>query len=329
MDSGGQEVKIRVYRGGAWERINGNLRYMPDNLPTRNLLIPLAATYDYLVTKVCLKYKVDVDSGLRLTYLADGDIVEVCDDNDVLDFLVLANNNMPSVTRLYVLEHVASGGCDGVSGSGSNNRNIVVPSPVSQNVQQPEYFMSQYPQFQTQQFGMQNIQNLGYGQMPGYFVFPSFPQNPNLVGCQPIMDNVGCYGGRPIMENVSPVPNFSKNKGKNKQVCSEENVDVAEQNLFSDDVPNFCEERDLLNDQCLRPRGEKLMSNVFGDPEVEKHLDLTDDEEDDKTEETSFQTNVSVDNLTDKFWLMPPPLSFPVPEKKIQFLDYLISHPNV
>nr|GEU87971.1 RNA-directed DNA polymerase, eukaryota, reverse transcriptase zinc-binding domain protein [Tanacetum cinerariifolium] len=77
MKSCKETVKIRVCKGGAWERVDGALEYMPLNCEKRTLILPLLSSYSCLLEAVFERLEIDANSRFMVTYNSDNDIVEV------------------------------------------------------------------------------------------------------------------------------------------------------------------------------------------------------------------------------------------------------------
>nr|GEX80014.1 NADH dehydrogenase [ubiquinone] flavoprotein 1, mitochondrial [Tanacetum cinerariifolium] len=76
MESVKETVKIRVCKGGAWERVDGALEYMPLNCVKRTLILPLLSSYSCLLEAVCERLEINANSEFMVTYNSDNDIVE-------------------------------------------------------------------------------------------------------------------------------------------------------------------------------------------------------------------------------------------------------------
>ncbi|GKE57980.1 hypothetical protein Tco_1497165, partial [Tanacetum coccineum] len=77
MKSCKETVKIRVCKGGAWERVDGALEYMPLNCVKRTLILPLLSSYSCLLEAVSERLEIDANSRFMVTYNSDNNIVEV------------------------------------------------------------------------------------------------------------------------------------------------------------------------------------------------------------------------------------------------------------
>ncbi|GJR79724.1 hypothetical protein Tco_0150509 [Tanacetum coccineum] len=76
MESVKETVKIRMCKGGAWERIDGVLEYMPLNCVKRTLILPLLSSYSCLLEAVSERLEINANSDFMVTYNSDNDIVE-------------------------------------------------------------------------------------------------------------------------------------------------------------------------------------------------------------------------------------------------------------
>nr|GEW32633.1 Gag-Pol polyprotein [Tanacetum cinerariifolium] len=76
MKSCKETVKIRVCKGGAWERVDGALEYMPLNCVKRTLILPLLSSYSCLLEAVSERLEINANSRFMVTYNSDNDIVE-------------------------------------------------------------------------------------------------------------------------------------------------------------------------------------------------------------------------------------------------------------
>nr|GEX65250.1 reverse transcriptase domain-containing protein [Tanacetum cinerariifolium] len=97
-----ETVKIRVCKGGAWERVDGALEYMPLNYVKRALFLSLLSSYSCLLEAVSERLDIDASSGFMLTYNSDNDIVEVCDDLEVNEFMEFVVKSSRIVTLCIV-----------------------------------------------------------------------------------------------------------------------------------------------------------------------------------------------------------------------------------
>nr|GEU70267.1 hypothetical protein [Tanacetum cinerariifolium] len=226
-----ESVKICVCKGGAWERVDGALEYMPLNCVKRTLILLLLSSYSCLLEAVSERLKIDANSDFIVTYNLDNDIVEVCDDLKVNEFMKFVVKSSTIVT-LCIAEFIINGRQS--SNSGSNQQSNFIHATPSVNVYQTKYHATQIHQTQTLVFpgGGGFYQNLSsYQQMHG------FSGNPMYVSGFP---------GYPMQDPQSDSANR-----KQKQVV------VYQKNK----KPN---ERDLLDDEKLRPFGEKIMGSVLG-----------------------------------------------------------------
>nr|GEU32873.1 hypothetical protein [Tanacetum cinerariifolium] len=62
MESVKETVKIRVCKGGAWERVDGALEYVPLNCVKRTLILPLLSSYSCLLEAVSERLEIDANS---------------------------------------------------------------------------------------------------------------------------------------------------------------------------------------------------------------------------------------------------------------------------
>ncbi|GJU82231.1 putative reverse transcriptase domain-containing protein [Tanacetum coccineum] len=102
MKSVKETVKIRVCKGGSWERVDGVLEYMPLNWVKRTLILPLLPSYSCLLEAVFERLEIDANSGFMVTYNSDNDIVEVCDDLEVNEFMKFVVKSSRIVTLCIV-----------------------------------------------------------------------------------------------------------------------------------------------------------------------------------------------------------------------------------
>ncbi|GJW36847.1 hypothetical protein Tco_0059767 [Tanacetum coccineum] len=131
MKSVKETVKIRVCRGGAWERVDGALEYMPLNCVKRTLILPLLSSYSCLLEAVSERLDIDASSGFMLTYNSDNDIVEVCDDlkvNEFMEFVVKSSR----IVTLCIVESSLHG--THLSTTGSNQQGNSIHATPSGNV---------------------------------------------------------------------------------------------------------------------------------------------------------------------------------------------------
>ncbi|GKD57924.1 hypothetical protein Tco_1291311, partial [Tanacetum coccineum] len=83
MKSVKETVKIRMCKGGAWERVDGALEYMPLNYVKRTLILSLLSSYSCLLEAVSKRLEIDANSGFMVTYNSNNDIVECeCESDD-------------------------------------------------------------------------------------------------------------------------------------------------------------------------------------------------------------------------------------------------------
>ncbi|GJS65052.1 hypothetical protein Tco_0679616, partial [Tanacetum coccineum] len=108
MKSVKETVKIRMCKGGAWERVDGALEYMPLNCVKRTLILSLLSSYSCLLEAVSERLEIDANSGFMVTYNLDNDIVEVCDDLEVNDFMKFVVKSSRIVT-LCIVESSVNG----------------------------------------------------------------------------------------------------------------------------------------------------------------------------------------------------------------------------
>ncbi|GJT16006.1 transposase, MuDR, MULE transposase domain protein [Tanacetum coccineum] len=122
-----ESVKIRVCKGGAWERVDGALEYMPLNCVKRTLILPLLSSYSCLLEAVSERLEIDANSDFMVTYNSDNDIVEVCDDLEVNEFMEFVVKSSRIVT-LCIVESSVNGRQS--SNSGSNQQsNFIHATP--------------------------------------------------------------------------------------------------------------------------------------------------------------------------------------------------------
>nr|GEY63712.1 hypothetical protein [Tanacetum cinerariifolium] len=125
MESVKETVKIRVCKGGAWERVDGALEYMPLNCVKRTLILPLLSSYSCLLEAVSERLEIDANSEFMVTYNSDNDIVEVCDDLEVNEFMEFVVKSSRIVT-LCIVESSVNGRQS--SNSGSNQQKVMSES---------------------------------------------------------------------------------------------------------------------------------------------------------------------------------------------------------
>ncbi|GJT90654.1 transmembrane 9 superfamily member 11-like protein [Tanacetum coccineum] len=274
MESVKETVKIRVCKGGAWERVDGALEYMPLNCVKRTLILPLLSSYSCLLEAVSERLEIDANSDFMVTYNSDNDIVEVCDDLEVNEFMEFVVKSSRIVT-LCIVESSVNGRQS--SNSGSNQQSNFIHATPSVNVYQTEYHATQIPVFPGSGGFYQNV--------PSYQQMHGFSGNPMYVPGFP---------GYPMQDPQSD----SANRKLKQVVGSPKNK-----------KPN---ERDLLDDEKLRPFGEKIMGSVFG-----KVKRLSGEDESSESDEDAETTPVANKNFKeDKFWNMPPLLKTPVLDMK-------------
>ncbi|GKA82203.1 hypothetical protein Tco_0788951 [Tanacetum coccineum] len=68
--------KYVCVKGGAWERVDGALEYMPLNCVKRRRILPLLSSYSCLLEAVSEMLEIDANSDFMVTYNSDNDIVE-------------------------------------------------------------------------------------------------------------------------------------------------------------------------------------------------------------------------------------------------------------
>ncbi|GJY07126.1 hypothetical protein Tco_0374180 [Tanacetum coccineum] len=182
MESVKETVKIRVCKGGAWERVDGALEYMPLNCVKRTLILPLLSSYSCLLEAVSERLEIDANSDFMVTYNSDNDIVEVCDDLEVNEFMEFVVKSSRIVT-LCIVESSVNGRQS--SNSGSNQQSNFIHATPSVNVYQTEYHATQIcqtpiPVFPGSGGFYQNVPS--YQQMHGFsgnpMYVPGFPGYP-------------------------------------------------------------------------------------------------------------------------------------------------------
>ncbi|GJV21961.1 hypothetical protein Tco_1370981 [Tanacetum coccineum] len=166
-------VKIRVCKGGAWERVNGVSEYMTLNWVKRTLILPLLSSYLCLLEAVSERLEIDANSGFMVTYNSDNDIVEVGDDLEVNEFTEFVVKSSRIVT-LCIIESSVNG--RQLSTTGSNQQSNFIHATPSVNVYQTEYHATQIHQTQMPGFpGSGFYQNLpSYQQMHGFPGYPTY-----------------------------------------------------------------------------------------------------------------------------------------------------------
>ncbi|GJR57956.1 hypothetical protein Tco_1500118 [Tanacetum coccineum] len=168
MKSCKETVKIRVCKGGAWERVDGALEYMPLNCVKRTLILPLLSSYSCLLEAVSERLEIDANSRFMVTYNSDNDIVEVCDDlkvNEFMEFVVKSSR----IVTLCIVDSSVNGRQS--STTGSNQQSNFIHATPSVNVYQTEYHATQIHQTQMPVFPVSGgfYQNLpSYQQMHGF-----------------------------------------------------------------------------------------------------------------------------------------------------------------
>ncbi|GJT41362.1 transmembrane 9 superfamily member 11-like protein [Tanacetum coccineum] len=245
MESVKETVKIRVCKGGAWERVDGALEYMPLNCVKLTLILPLLSSYSCLLEAVSER-------------------LEICKWYAIIKF------GKQSTKQFY----------------------SCYPSV---NVYQTEYHATQIQQTQIPVFpGSGGF----YQNLPSYQQMHGFSKNPMYVPGfhgYPMQDPQSDSANRKLKQAVG----LPKNKKLN--------------------------ERDLLDDEKLRPFGEKIMDSVFGkvkrlsgeDESSESDEEVSESDEDAKT------TPAANKNFKqDKFWNMPPLLKTPVLDIKKKGMCY-------
>ncbi|GJV19982.1 hypothetical protein Tco_1369002 [Tanacetum coccineum] len=175
MESVKETVKIRVCKGGAWERVDGALEYMPLNCVKRTLILPLLSSYSCLLEAVSERLEIDANSDFLVTYNLDNDIVEVCDDLEVNEFLEFVVKSSRIVT-LCIVESSVNGRQS--SNSESNQQSNFIHATPSVNVNQTEYHATQIRQTQIPVFsGSGGF----YQNLPSYQQMHGFSKNPMYV----------------------------------------------------------------------------------------------------------------------------------------------------
>nr|GEV96830.1 hypothetical protein [Tanacetum cinerariifolium] len=275
-----ETVKIRVYKGGA-----GALEYMPLNCVKRILILPLLSSYSCLLEAVSERLEIDANSDFMVTYNSDNDIVEVCDDLEVNEFMKFVVKSSRIVT-LCTVESSVNGRQS--SNSVSNQQSNFIHATPSVNVYQTEYHATQIRQTQIPVFP---------GSGGFYQTLPSYQQ---MRGFSKIPMYVPGFPGYPMQDPQSD----SANRKLKHVVGSPKNK-----------KPN---ERDLLDDEKLRPFGEKIMGSVFG-----KVKRLSDEDESSESDEDAETTPIANKNFKeDKFWNIPPLLKTPVLDIKKNGMCY-------
>ncbi|GJU08289.1 hypothetical protein Tco_1124719 [Tanacetum coccineum] len=129
MKSVKETVKIRVCKRGAWERIDGALEYMSLICVKRTLILPLLSSSSCLLEAVSERLDIDASSGFMLTYNSDNDIVEVCDDLEVNEFMEFVVKSSRIVTLCIVESSI-----HGTQTTGSNQQSNSIHATPSVNV---------------------------------------------------------------------------------------------------------------------------------------------------------------------------------------------------
>nr|GEU84706.1 hypothetical protein [Tanacetum cinerariifolium] len=76
MKSGKETVKVHVCKGGACERVDGALEYMPLSCVKCTLILPLLSSYSCLLEAASERLEIIANSGFIVTYNSDNDIIE-------------------------------------------------------------------------------------------------------------------------------------------------------------------------------------------------------------------------------------------------------------
>nr|GEX99171.1 hypothetical protein [Tanacetum cinerariifolium] len=194
-----ESIKIRVCKGGAWERVD-------------------EAVFERL--------KIDANSDFIVTYNLDNDIVELYDDLKVNEFMKFVVKGSRIVT-LYIVESSVNGRQS--SNSKSNQQSNFIHATPSVNVYQTEYHTTQTLVFPSSGGFYQNLSS--YQQMHGF------------------------------SRNHMYVPGFSGYPMQDPQSDSANRILKQVVGLPKNKKPN---ERDLLDDEKLRPFREKIMGSVLG-----------------------------------------------------------------
>nr|GEV82296.1 hypothetical protein [Tanacetum cinerariifolium] len=127
-------------KGGAWERVDGALEYMPLNCVKRTLILPLLSSYSCLLEAISERLEIDANSRFMVTYNSDNDIVEVCDDLEVNEFMEFVVKSSRIVT-LCIVECSVNGRQS--STTESNQQSNFIHATPSVNVYQTEYHATQ------------------------------------------------------------------------------------------------------------------------------------------------------------------------------------------
>nr|GEV60824.1 hypothetical protein [Tanacetum cinerariifolium] len=176
MKSCKETVKIRVCKGGAWERVDGALEYMPLNCVKHTLILPLLSSYSCLLEAVSEKLEIDANSRFIVTYNSDNDIVEVCDDLEVNEFMKFVVKSS-RIVMLCIVE--CSINARQSSTTGSNQQSNFIHHTPSVNVYQTEYHATQIHQTQMPVFP--GSSGLIYQNLPSYQQMHGFSENPVYV----------------------------------------------------------------------------------------------------------------------------------------------------
>nr|GEX07352.1 hypothetical protein [Tanacetum cinerariifolium] len=169
-------VKIRVCKGGAWEKVDGALEYMPLSCVKRILILPLLSSYSCLLEAVSERLEIDANSRFMVTYNSDNNIVEVCDDLEVNEFMEFVVKSSRIVT-LCIVECSVNGRQSSTTGSNKQSNFIHVTPSV--NVYQTEYHVTQIHQTQMPVFHGSN--GLMYQNLSSYQQMHEFSENPVYV----------------------------------------------------------------------------------------------------------------------------------------------------
>nr|GEY51564.1 hypothetical protein [Tanacetum cinerariifolium] len=210
-----------------------------------------------------------------VTYNSDNDIVEVCDDLEVNEFMEFVVKSSRIVT-FCIVESSVNG--TQLSNSGSNQQSNFIHATPSVNVYQIEFHATQICQTQISVFpGSGGF----YQNLPSYQQMHGFSENPMYVPGfpgYPMQDPQSDSANRKLKHVVGSPKNKKPNKG------------------------------DLLDDEKLRPFEEKIMGSVLG-----KVKRLSDEDESSESDEDAKTTPAMNKNFKeDKFWNMPPLLKTPV-----------------
>ncbi|GKC38870.1 hypothetical protein Tco_1051254 [Tanacetum coccineum] len=116
MESVKETVKIRVCKGGAWERVDGALEYMPLNCVKRTLILPLLSSYSCLLEAVSERLEIDANSDFMVTYNSDNDIVEAMSNVSMETILKLLMRNFQHLSGVLDRAKVGEGFDEGRGG---------------------------------------------------------------------------------------------------------------------------------------------------------------------------------------------------------------------